>query len=210
MEIKDIIRIKRKELGLTLLDIAKACDVSEGTVSRWESGDIGDMKRSRISALSKILNISPSIIVGSEEDDMIYKNIGIDFIRIPLYEPICCGDGGFVDDQIIEYVPVPSKGLKSAQNYFCQLADGESMKDAGINDSDLLVFEKTDKVESGMIGCFCIDDNIATCKKYKIQGAMIVLQPMNSEFEPIIVDPLNQCFKCIGVLKKVIKNYNWD
>lgn len=210
MDLKDIIRIKRKELDLTLLDIAKACNVSEGTVSRWESGDISDIKRSKISTLAKILNISPSVIVGTEDDDRIYENVGIDFMRIPLYEPICCGDGGFVEDQIIEYVPVPSKGLKSAQNYFCQLADGESMKDAGINDNDLLVFEKTDKVESGMIGCFCIDNNIATCKKYKVQGSMIVLQPMNSGFEPIVVDPLNQCFKCIGILKKVIKNYDWD
>ena len=53
--IKDIIRNRRKELGLTLLDVAKSCNVSEATVSRWESGDIGDMKRSRILSLSKVL-----------------------------------------------------------------------------------------------------------------------------------------------------------
>ena len=73
MEIKEIIKRKRKELNLTLDDIAKACGVSEGTVSRWESGDIGDMKRSRIAALAKILQISPSVIVGSDEDEQIYN-----------------------------------------------------------------------------------------------------------------------------------------
>lgn len=67
MELKEIIRKRRKELGLTLLDIAKACNVSEATVSRWESGDIGDMKRSRIAALAKVLQISPSVIVGTDE-----------------------------------------------------------------------------------------------------------------------------------------------
>ena len=50
MKIKDVLKARRKELKLTLMDIAKACDVSEGTVSRWESGDIGDMKRSRLAA----------------------------------------------------------------------------------------------------------------------------------------------------------------
>lgn len=45
--------------------------VSETTVSRWESSDIGDMKRSRIAILAKILHISPSVIVGSDEDDPI-------------------------------------------------------------------------------------------------------------------------------------------
>lgn len=69
MELKDIIKFRRKELNLNLLDIAKACDVSEATVSRWESGNIGDMKRSRIAALSKILKISPAIIVGTTDND---------------------------------------------------------------------------------------------------------------------------------------------
>lgn len=69
MELKDIIKFRRKELDLNLLDIAKACDVSEATVSRWESGNIGDMKRSRIAALSKVLKISPAIIVGTTDND---------------------------------------------------------------------------------------------------------------------------------------------
>jgi transcriptional regulator with XRE-family HTH domain len=69
MELKDIIKFRRKELNLNLLDIAKACDVSEATVSRWESGNIGDMKRSRIASLSKILKISPAIIVGTTDND---------------------------------------------------------------------------------------------------------------------------------------------
>ena len=68
-DLKKLIKSRRKELGLKLLDIAKACNVSEATVPRWESGDIGDMKRSRIAALAKILQISPSIIVGTDEDD---------------------------------------------------------------------------------------------------------------------------------------------
>ena len=69
MSIKNIIKSRRKELKLSQLDVANACGVSEATVSRWESGDIGDMKRSRISALAKILKISPSILVGDIADD---------------------------------------------------------------------------------------------------------------------------------------------
>ena len=67
MEIKDILKERRKELGLTLLDVAKAVGVSEGTVSRWESGDIENMRRDKISALAKSLDISPSVIMGWEE-----------------------------------------------------------------------------------------------------------------------------------------------
>ncbi|MFR5015448.1 MAG: helix-turn-helix domain-containing protein, partial [[Clostridium] innocuum] len=69
MEIKDIIKNRRLEKNLTLLDVAKACDVSEATVSRWESGSIENMKRSRIASLAKVLGVSPSIIVGEDVDE---------------------------------------------------------------------------------------------------------------------------------------------
>ncbi|MDD6467098.1 MAG: S24 family peptidase [Erysipelotrichaceae bacterium] len=206
MDIKDIIKKRRKELKLTLIDIAKACDVSEATVSRWESGDIGDMKRSRIASLARVLQISPSIIVGNEEDEEIYKSAGIDYIRIPLYANLCCGDGGFVEDNIIEYIPVPSKGLSMSSEYFAQIADGYSMKDAGITNGDLLVFEKTNRVDNGVIGCFCVDENIATCKKYTERNNMIMLMPMNSDYDVIIIDPMNSSFRCLGKLKKIIKD----
>lgn len=210
MDIKNILRQKRKELNLTMKQVADACGVSEATVSRWESGDIGDMKRSRISALSKILHISPSIIVGFEQEEHMYKSIGMDIMRVPLYDKLCCGNGGFVDDNIIEMIPIPSKGLNKQKEYFCQYAEGESMKDAGINDGDLLVFEKTDKVDYGVIGCFCTEDNVATCKKLTEMNGIMMLQPMNSDFDAIPIDPLNNNVRCIGKLKKVIKDFNWE
>ncbi|SCG82675.1 transcriptional regulator, Cro/CI family [Proteiniborus sp. DW1] len=75
-DIKDIIKNRRIELGLTQLDIAKAVGVSEATVSRWESGDIGDMKRSRIATLAKVLRISPNVIMGwKDEDDFQLGNL---------------------------------------------------------------------------------------------------------------------------------------
>lgn len=80
------------------------------------------------------------------------------------------------------------------------------MKDAGINDGDLLVFEKASVVPVGTIGCFCIDENEATCKKYKELNGIIMLHPMNSDFDVIIIDPLNTSFRCLGKLKKVVKD----
>lgn len=68
MAVKDIIKQRRTELGLTLLDIAKQVGVSEGTVSRWESGDISNMRRDKIVALSNALKISPAVIMEWDED----------------------------------------------------------------------------------------------------------------------------------------------
>jgi len=75
-DIRNIIKNRRKELGLTMKEVAEAVGVSEATVSRWESGDIGDMKRSRIAALAKVLRISPNVIMGwKDEEDFKLGNL---------------------------------------------------------------------------------------------------------------------------------------
>lgn len=208
MNVGNLIKNKRKELNLTLEDLGNLVGVGKSTVRKWENGMIENMGRDKIALLSKALNISPLTLLDLDED--IYKSSNIDFTRVPLYEAICCGNGGFVDENIIDMIPVPSKGLNPRAEYFAQYAKGESMKDAGINDGDLLIFERTSQVDDGVIGCFCDEDNVATCKKYKELNGIIMLQPMNSEFEPIVVDPLKDNFMCLGKLKKVIKDFDWE
>ena len=39
---------------------------------------------------------------------------------------------------------------------------------------------------------------------------MIILMPMNNEYEPKFIDPLNSHFRCLGKLKKVIKDFEWE
>lgn len=69
MAINEILRNRRIELGLSMKELAEKVGVSEGTISRWESGKIEDMKRSRIKALADALHISPSVIMEWEEPD---------------------------------------------------------------------------------------------------------------------------------------------
>lgn len=70
MELREFIKNKRLELGLTLGDVANACNVSEATVSRWENGHIDDMRRSRIAALANVLHISPIIILNNDNNNI--------------------------------------------------------------------------------------------------------------------------------------------
>lgn len=202
------------KINISQSELVRRTGINKGALSSYLN-DRYQPKQKAIYQLAKALNVNEAWLMGydvpmerdiSIDEDM-YKAANIDFIRIPLYPPICCGDGGFVDENIIEYIPVPSKGLGDPNNYYCQLAQGDSMKDAGIDEGDLLVFEKTSQVYSGMIGAFCIDDNEATCKKYTESNGMIILKPMNSNYDPIPVDPLNEHFRCVGKLKKSIKNF---
>lgn len=49
----------RKELGYTMKELALMVGVSEATISRWESGDIANMKQNNIVSLANALNVSP-------------------------------------------------------------------------------------------------------------------------------------------------------
>lgn len=69
METKDIIRNRRIELELTMKDVAEMVGVSEGTISRWESGNISNMRRDKIVLLARALKIQPAVIMGWEEPD---------------------------------------------------------------------------------------------------------------------------------------------
>ena len=59
---------RRKELGLTLEDIPKACNVGKSTVKKWETGTIENMKRDKIALLANVLKVSPLQIMGIEEE----------------------------------------------------------------------------------------------------------------------------------------------
>lgn len=70
MEIKDLIKSRRIELGMTMKELGDAVGVSEATISRYESGQIANMKRTTIIALSKVLGIPTARFIDSEDDEL--------------------------------------------------------------------------------------------------------------------------------------------
>lgn len=74
MDVKDIIRQRRQELGLTYEELGNIIGVGKSTVRKWETGMIENMKRDNIVALAKALNISPALIMGWDIEQNIPAN----------------------------------------------------------------------------------------------------------------------------------------
>ncbi|WP_270501142.1 helix-turn-helix domain-containing protein [Clostridium butyricum] len=68
MEVKDIIKKRREELGLTYEQLGNMVGVGKSTVRKWETGLISNMRRDNIVALSKALNLSPALIMGWSDE----------------------------------------------------------------------------------------------------------------------------------------------
>ncbi len=207
MNTGDIIKKLRKEHKLTQEELGAIIGVQKSAIAKYEHGRVENLKRSSIEKLANYFNVSPSYILGISDDVEVELPTPEVTRTINIYEPLSCGNGLFVDDNLVTTMSVPESMLpKGKKVLFGQYASGDSMINKGINDGDLLIFSKEECV-SGDVGCFCIDENMATCKTLRIVGQQIMLMPANEKYEPIVVDPIN--FKCVGKLVLVI-NKRWD
>lgn len=188
-------------------DIVNDLHITSSTVSDWVNAKKYP-RMDKVQMIADYLHIYKSDLIEDKNDDeYIYSQADISYIKVPLYGDISCGTGAFVDDNILDYVAVPDDGLNPSKEYFAQVAKGDSMIEAGIDDGDIIIFEKTNVIEDGKIGCFCIDENVATCKKIKKGTTFIQLIPANRNYDPIVIDIENQNFRIVGLLKKSIKNF---
>ena len=64
MEYGDKLKQRRLELGLTMQEVADKVGVSKPTIQRYESGNIGNMKRDKIALMAKALKTTPEFIIG--------------------------------------------------------------------------------------------------------------------------------------------------
>ena len=63
-EIGAKIRQKRKALNLTQLQLAEKVELTESSISRYESGKIATMPTSTVNKICKVLNIEPAELLG--------------------------------------------------------------------------------------------------------------------------------------------------
>lgn len=188
MEIKDILKARRTELGLTQLDVANAVGVSEATVSRWESGDIANMKRSRIASLASVLKISPSIIMGWNGTPEIRLPSDVITIipmptmrKVPLIGSIACGTPILAEENCEGEVDVPDH----IRADFALRCKGDSMINARIFDGDIVYIRQQESVEHGEIAAVIIDDE-ATLKRVYLYEDHISLEAENPQYRPLV------------------------
>ena len=77
MEMGDIIRQLRLQRGLTQEELGKVIGVQKSAIRKYESGMVENMKRSSIKKLADFFNVSPSFLMGMEENINYGVNNGI-------------------------------------------------------------------------------------------------------------------------------------
>lgn len=115
---------------------------------------------------------------------------------------IPCGEPDEREELVEEYIPLPVSVFGYGEFYVLR-ASGDSMTDAGIDDGDLVVIEKTQAAENGEIVVALTDDNQNTLKRlrYDEKRNCHYLHPENERYADIYVRSMT----IQGVARHVIK-----
>lgn len=189
MELKQLLKQKREEKGLTQDDLAKKIGVNVATISRWESGNIANMRRDKIALLSKALDISPSIIAGWSEIKKPDKK------RIPVLGRVAAGIPIEATQEIVDYEEIDEK-LASLGDLFGLRIKGDSMTPR-ICDGDVVIVHQQPEAESGEVVIATINGDDAVCKRIMFYGDTVILRSNNPAYEDINVTGRDD-FRIIG------------
>ncbi|TAM16860.1 MAG: transcriptional repressor LexA, partial [Candidimonas sp.] len=101
-------------------------------------------------------------------------------------------------------ISLPPDMLPTGEHYALEVR-GDSMIEAGILDSDLVVIRKQDTAETGDIIVALIDDEEATLKRLRRKGGSIALEAANPAYETRIFGP--DRVRIQGKLVSLIRKY---
>ena len=183
MNIGDIMRTRRQELGLTLEEVGDYVGVGKSTVRKWEHGDIENMKRDKIALLSKILKLSPLTFITGEVEYGTPDNIIPlpKMKKIPLLGTIACGEPILATENI-EALINADENLNADFALRCK---GDSIINARIFDGDIVYIREQPDVEDGEIAAVLIGEE-ATLKRVYKYPSKVVLRPENPLYDDMI------------------------
>jgi repressor LexA len=120
---------------------------------------------------------------------------------LPLVGQVAAGQPVLAEENIEDYVQTPAFAGGEDGEYVLRVK-GESMKDAGILEGDLVVVKPQDTATDGEIVVALIGEE-ATVKRFFRESDHIRLQPENEAMEPIRSRDVRVLGKVVGLMRSL-------
>lgn len=172
----------RLQKGATQEEVGKVINVTKPTIMKYEKGLVENLKRSSIEKLAKYFNVAPSYLMCL--DDPKVDELGDPVVEIPLLGTVKAGYDYLAQENWIGTVDIDKKLAESGELFALKIK-GDSMSPVLIED-DIVIIKKQDDFENGDIVVAIINGDEATIKKGKKSENSILLQPLNTNYEPLI------------------------
>ncbi len=126
---------------------------------------------------------------------------------LPLIGRVAAGEPILAQEHVETHYQVDPAMFKPRADFLLRVY-GESMKDIGILDGDLLAVHKTQDVHNGQVVVARVEDDV-TVKRLERKGSKVYLHAENEEFSPIEVDLTSQSLAIEGIAVGIIRNTDW-
>jgi repressor LexA len=120
---------------------------------------------------------------------------------LPLVGHVAAGQPILAEENIEEFIQTPTFAGGEDGEYLLRVR-GESMKDVGIMDGDLVVVRPQETADDGEIVVALIGEE-ATVKRFFQEADHVRLQPENDTMEPILSTDVRVLGKVVGLMRSL-------
>lgn len=154
----------------------------------------GYVKGSSLPNAGNLQKLADYFGVNKSDLDPRYKDINIinvnkntEFIKIPILGNIACGDPILAEENIEGYKKRLKEDLPTGELFYL-VAQGDSMSPVIPNES-LVLCRSQEDVENGEIAVVLLNGyEETTLKKVRKLSGTVILEPINQDYEPIIIN----------------------
>ena len=144
------------------------------------------------------------ILPGTSRGIRLTEEIEQEDAGLPLVGKVAAGSPIMALEHVESHMSI-DPGMFTPNADFLLRVEGESMKDIGIMDGDLLAVHKTQTVRDGQVVVARVEEDV-TVKRLERNGSEVILHAENQAFSPIKVDLNYQDFAIEGLAVGVIRN----
>jgi len=196
LRILQLIRDSRIRRGYspTMQELADEIGVSKVTVFEHVEALIKKGALTREANKARSLSIAEGVAVPDESRPLKFPLVGKIAAGYPIEK---VADADEID--LVEFLST----VDDAGSTFALVVDGESMRDEGILDGDLVLLERAQVANNGDRVVALLEDGSTTLKTFFKENDHIRLQPANPDFDPIRV----KFCQIQGIVKGVVRRY---
>lgn len=178
----------REEKNISLEEAGNKVGVNKSTVLRWESGKTEKFKIPTLEILANFYGVNSSWLIGHDvpkySASIKLDELGNPVVSIPILGIVKAGYNYLAQENWVGVIDIDKK-LADSGEFFALKVKGDSMSPVLIED-DIVIIKKQDDFENGDIVVAIINGDEATIKKGKKNDNSILLQPLNTNYEPLI------------------------
>lgn len=163
----------RSSKNMSQRALARDLNITNATVSNWEAG-VRKPDTDTLQMLASYFKVPTSYFF-----DDVQKT------RIPVLGKIPAGIPLEMIEDILDYEEINPDMLRGGKEYFALKVKGESMSPKFL-EGDILIVRKQSSCENGEYAIVAVNGYDATFKKVIKKENCIILQPLNSSYEPMI------------------------